>query len=61
MDQSTGNPDPAGEPWKTLRELNVMPGERGGPAFGENAVVTAGVGARIRVGDRLAPVLAEPR
>ncbi len=53
MDQATGEKDPAGEPFNTLRRINPMPDNPRGPAFGELAVLEAGAGLTIRVGDPL--------
>lgn len=54
MDQATGERAPSGEPFATLKRLNPMPG-KSGPAFGELAVVEAGDGATVSVGDVLTP------
>jgi uncharacterized protein YcbX len=54
MDQSTGARDPSGQPFALLREINPMPENPKGPAFGELAVVEAGEGTFLRAGDRLA-------
>ncbi len=53
IDQATGARDPRGEPFATLRRINPMPDNPRGPAFGELAVLEAGDGAAIAVGDRL--------
>ena len=53
MDQSTGARDPSGQPFALLREINPMPDNPRGPAFGELAVVEGGAGATLRSGDRL--------
>jgi uncharacterized protein YcbX len=53
LDQSTGARDPAGQPFALLREINPMPDNPKGPAFGELAVVEAGAGATLRSGDRM--------
>lgn len=50
MDQSTGARDPSGQPFARLREINPMPDNPRGPAFGELAVVEYGAGAILRVG-----------
>jgi uncharacterized protein YcbX len=52
MDQATGARDPSSEPFRTLRRLNPMPGKPG-PAFGQLAIVEAGDGATVVVGDQL--------
>lgn len=53
LDQRTGQRDPAGEPFRTLRDFNPMPGSLRAPAFAQLAVIESGSGARIAVGDRL--------
>lgn len=55
MDQQTGKADPSGEPFRTLRRINPMPGDAGGPAFAELAVLGKASNKRIRVGDALKP------
>lgn len=52
IDQGTGVRDPEHEPYRTLVDLNPVPGAPGRPAFGQNAVVEAGIGAPLRVGER---------
>lgn len=52
IDQRSGERDAHGEPFRTLRHLNPMPESPHGPAFAELAVLEAGNGATIRVGDR---------
>jgi uncharacterized protein YcbX len=56
IDQHSGLRHPDWEPYRTLRDLNPMPGKPSAPAFGQNAVVAAGIGRRIRSGDRLRQV-----
>lgn len=53
IDQITGLRDPDRQPFRTLSDLNPMPGKPRAPAFAENAVLASGAGAIIRVGDRL--------
>lgn len=54
IDQDTANRHPGWEPYKTLRNINPVPGiEKRAPAFGQNATLAAGSCATIRVGDRL--------
>ncbi len=53
MDQETGDRDPSGQPFAVLREINPMPDNSKGPAFGELAVIESGEGATVRRGDRL--------
>jgi len=52
IDQATGQKDPRMQPFKTLVELNPMPGKKRAPAFAENTVLTQGEGQTIAVGDR---------
>lgn len=54
MDQATGERAEPEQPFATLKRLNPMPGKPG-PAFGELAVVEAGTGATVAVGDVLTP------
>jgi uncharacterized protein YcbX len=49
----TGIKNPQQEPFSLLAKLNAMPDNKKAPAFGENAIVTRGLGARVHVGDRL--------
>ncbi len=52
IDQDTAIRDPFKEPFKTLTDINPMPGKRT-PAFAENSVLLRGAGQIIRVGDPL--------
>jgi len=52
IDQQTAIKDPQKEPFKTLSDINPMPGKRT-PAFAENSVLDFGAGQIIRVGDVL--------
>lgn len=52
IDQETAIKDPQHEPFKTLTDINPMPGKRA-PAFAENSVLQRGDGQLIRVGDEL--------
>ncbi|MEE4217884.1 MAG: MOSC N-terminal beta barrel domain-containing protein [Xanthomonadales bacterium] len=56
IDQSTGRKNPDWEPYKTLRDINPMPGTKKAPAFGQNAVLGSGAGQTIQLGDRLGAV-----
>jgi len=56
IDQSTGKKDPDQQPFKTIREINPMPGKKTAPAFAQNAIVGHGAGQWISVGDSLAVV-----
>jgi hypothetical protein len=53
IDQDTAEHDPQRQPFRTLVDINPMPGNPRGPAFAENATLEAGNGAMIAVGDRL--------
>lgn len=53
IDQATGIPDPARQPFLTLREINPMPDRPRAPAFAQNSALAHGAGAIIRVGDAL--------
>ncbi len=52
IDQATAIRNPQHEPFKTLADINPMPGKRT-PAFAENSVLLRGKGQTIRVGDIL--------
>jgi len=52
IDQETAERDPAREPYLTLQRINPSSGEKPAPVFGQNAVLGAGDGQRIRVGSR---------
>lgn len=54
IDQATAVKDSQQEPFKTLADINPMPGKRA-PAFAENSVLLRGAGQLIRVGDTLQP------
>ena len=56
IDQSTGRKNPDWEPYKTLRDINPMPGTKKAPAFGQNAVLESGAGHTIQLGDRLTAI-----
>ncbi len=58
IDQDLGTRDADMQPFKTLIDLNRMPGNNQAPAFGENTVLEAGAGAGIQLGDRLSVVFA---
>jgi uncharacterized protein YcbX len=53
IDQRTAVPDAAGQPFRTLAEINPVPGKTRSPAFAQNAVLDSGDGAVITVGDRV--------
>jgi uncharacterized protein YcbX len=52
INQETAEKHPQHEPFKTLTDINPMPGKRA-PAFAENSVLVHGAGEIIRVGDTL--------
>jgi uncharacterized protein YcbX len=51
INQETACKNPDWQPYKTLRDLNPMPGKPEAPAFGQNAVLRAKDRATITVGD----------
>ena len=53
IDQHTAVKNCAFEPYRSLAEINPMPGREGKPAFGQNATLARGDGTLIRVGDIL--------
>lgn len=53
IDQLTATRNPDWEPYKTLCDINPIPGGKNAPAFGQNAVLETGAGTTIRTGDRL--------
>jgi len=53
IDPSTAVPDPAGQPFRTLVEINPVPGKTRSPAFAENATLEHGEGAEVRRGEAL--------
>jgi len=55
INQDTAEKDPQGQPFKTLRSINPMPGDDKAPAFGENAILAHGNHEHIAVGDILDP------
>lgn len=53
IDQETAVKNRQGQPFKTLQDINPMPGEGKAPAFGENTILTHGNDEIIAVGDKL--------
>jgi len=51
IDQVTAEKDPGWQPFKTLREINPVPGEKKAPAFAHNAKLKEGGGQTIALGD----------
>ena len=56
IDQTTAEKDPGWQPFKTLRDINPVPGKKPAPAFGQNAILQGGDGQTITRGDRLSLV-----
>jgi uncharacterized protein YcbX len=52
INQATAEKDPGWQPFKTLREINPVPGKRPAPAFGQNAILLSGEGQTMALGDR---------
>ncbi len=63
INQDTGEKHPDWQPFKTLRDINPVPGKKPAPAFGQNAILERGEGATISLGDRLSftPDSLEPK
>lgn len=53
IDQETAEKHPGWQPFKTLRDINPMPGKKPAPAFGHNAVLSMGEHSTLRTGDQL--------
>jgi uncharacterized protein YcbX len=51
IDQATAMRHPQREPYRTLADINPVPGSESAPAFGHNAVLAEGAGTKLRVGD----------
>jgi uncharacterized protein YcbX len=54
IDQATGIKNPDRQPFRTLGEINPMPGTERSPAFAQNAILQEGEGQTITLGDRFA-------
>ena len=52
IDQATGEKDPQRQPFKTLQEINPVPGKGKAPAFAQYATLALGDQECIAVGDR---------
>lgn len=52
IDQATALRHPQREPYRTLAEINPVPGSDSAPAFGQNAVLHEGAQIEVAVGDR---------
>jgi len=53
IDQDTAEKDPQRQPFKTLQEINPMPGKEKAPAFAQYATLSRGDRQDIVLGDRL--------
>lgn len=53
IDQDSAVKHPGWEPYRSLQDLNPVPGSDRKPAFGHNASLAGGAGRTIRVGDLL--------
>ena len=53
IDQATGIKNPDHQPFRTLGEINPMPGTERAPAFAQNAILKEGEGHTVALGDRL--------
>jgi uncharacterized protein YcbX len=54
IDQATGIKSADRQPFRTLGEINPMPGTERSPAFAQNAILKEGEGRTVALGDRLA-------
>lgn len=53
IDQATGIKNPDRQPFRTLGEINPIPGTERSPAFAQNAILKEGDGQTMALGDRL--------
>jgi uncharacterized protein YcbX len=53
IDQDTGIKNPDRQPFRTLGDINPMPGTERSPAFAQNAILKEGEGQTVALGDRL--------
>jgi uncharacterized protein YcbX len=53
IDQDTAQKHPEWQPYKTLRDINPMPGNVRAPAFAHNAILANGDGETVSTGDLL--------
>ena len=53
IDQATGIKNPERQPFRTLGDINPIPGTERSPAFAQNAILKEGEGQTIALGDRL--------
>jgi uncharacterized protein YcbX len=57
IDQDTAEKDPQRQPFKTLQEINPVPGKEKAPAFAQYATLAHGNGIGISVGDKLEEIM----
>ena len=60
IDQETAEKDSAGQPFKTLQDINPIPGKPQAPAFGQYATVIHDESRTIKVGDCFEPIVNPP-
>jgi len=53
INQDTAEKHPGWQPFKTLRDINPIPGKKPAPAFGHNAILATGEQATLMLGDKL--------
>lgn len=53
INQDTAEKHPGWQPFKTLRDINPMPGKKPAPAFGHNAILSTGEQATLMLGDKM--------
>lgn len=53
INQDTAEKHPGRQPFKTLRDINPMPGKKRAPAFGHNAILLQGEHSTVKIGDTL--------
>lgn len=53
INQDTAEKHPGRQPFKTLCDINPMPGKKPAPAFGHNAILSAGELSTLKTGDTL--------
>jgi len=56
IDQATGIKNPDRQPFKTLGEINPMPGTKRAPAFAQNSILIEGDGQIIALADSIQPI-----
>ena len=53
IDQETAEKHPGRQPFKTLRDINPMPGKKPAPAFGHNAILLQAEQSTLKIGSTL--------